>query len=353
MDKTLPSGMNSDRVFYSAHFMDLGVWEPIMRRVFRQLGLEYKRIDPGVPGTYPTFFVELDSKINPAPYQAVVVKFFGPLFDGAASFYIEKEVGHWLDQQSLPVRSPAILADGRLDQDWVYLIFEIVQGVSIRQVRQSLSSDALGGMAKQMGTFIKALHTTSADSLPGSAMTTGTPSWSGYMDFLEHQRASCLANHQHWGDLPAQLLPQVPDFLLPVAELLDLSSSPHLIHTDLTGDHLLGRLVSDSPAATYDLDLKQTRYGWESLAVIDWGDARIGNILYELVAVYADLFQADKRLMKICLEAYGLPDFYRQDFRHKALCMLLLHQFPMPASLYAPYMHVKTMQELADGLFGS
>jgi hypothetical protein len=183
-------------------------------------------------------------------------------------------------------------------------------------------------------------------------MATGAPSWSGYVDFLEHQRASCLVNHRQWGDIPAQLLSQVQDYLLPVSELLDFSSSPHLIHADLTGDHLFGQLVSDAPVITSDLDPKQSGSGWESLAIIDWGDARIGNILYELVALHLGLFQADKRLLNICLEAYRLPDFYRQDFPRKALCMVLLHQFDMPVQVYTHYLHVQTLQELAEELFG-
>ncbi len=138
-----------------------------------------------------------------------------------------------------------------------------------------------------------------------------------------------------------------------VDDLLDFSSPPHLIHADLTGDHLLGQLAADQHAQSAVADLLlPTRPEWDTLAIIDWGDARIGNILYELVALHLDLFQADKRLLKTCLEIYGLPDFYRQDFARKAFCMVLLHQFPMPSRVYAPYFHVQSMDELAQGLFG-
>jgi hypothetical protein len=91
--------------------------------------------------------------------------------------------------------------------------------------------------------------------------------------------------------------------------------------------------------------------GWKSLAVIDWGDAMTGNILYELVSLYLDLFQSDKQLLKVCLDVYGLPDFYQHDFPRKALSMVLLHQFPLPTRVYAPYIGVKSLQELAECLF--
>jgi hypothetical protein len=352
MDNSLPVGMNSDPGFYSLHFMDLATWEPCVRQVCQRYGLRPVDICPGVPGTFPTFMVELQPGIPTKLKKSVVVKFFGPLFDGASSFLIEKVIGCWLAHQTLPIQSPGIILDGWLDPDWSYLVFEKVDGMSIHQVGQPLSAQAWLGVAKKMGIFIKALHSTTASSLPGIAMPIPARDWSGYIEFLECQLASCTANHWQWGDLPPQLLPQVQDYLLPVDELIDLSSPPHLIHADLTGDHLLGRLVPErkigagSPVAPHSRGA-----GWESLAVIDWGDTRIGNILYELVALHLDLFKADARLLNACLETYELPDFYKHDFARKAFCMVLLHQFPMPASVYKPHAGVQSLDELAVRLF--
>jgi hypothetical protein len=136
--------MDFDQAFYSAHFMDLAVWKPVVQLVCQLQGLGFTRIEPGIPGTFPTFMVELESESSGKPYSSVVVKFFGPLFDGAGSFRIEKAMGYWLNRHRLPVPSPVILADGRLDQTWSYLIFERTPGVSIRQVGQSLTEQAWG-----------------------------------------------------------------------------------------------------------------------------------------------------------------------------------------------------------------
>jgi hypothetical protein len=353
MDNRLPLAMESDRSFYSAHFLDLDIWEPIVQQLCRLHGLGCKWISPGFPGTFPTFLVELDSDLNQTLAQAVVVKFFGPLFEGARSFHIERDMGDWLSRQSLPIHSPAVLADGQIDPAWSYLIFERVPGLSIRQVRQTLSAHDWDGIAELVGVFIKALHTASASSMPGSVNPAGASGWSDFVDFLAHQLANCQANHLQWGDLPSQLIPQVQHFLLPVEDLLDLSSPPHLIHADLTGDHLLGRLGLDrqvQPTATISVQPAGTEL--DTLAIIDWGDARIGNILYELVALHLDLFQTEKRLLSLCLESYGLPDFYRQSFARKALCMVLLHQFPMPAWVHARYSDVQSMEELAEHMYG-
>lgn len=353
MDNSNPLGVFSDKPFYSAHFMDPELWEPYVRLVCVQHGFGCKRVIPGLPGSFPTFIVEVELKGVQQTHQSVVVKFFGPLFDGADSFRIEQSMGQFLAQQSLPVRSPAILAEGQLSHEWWYLIFEHIPGVSIGQARQQLSAAAWAGVAQQMGAFMKALHAATATSLPFIPMPTFVMSWNGFVDFLEMKNANCYANHQRWNDLPANLLEQVQGFIPPVRQLLDLFSPPHLIHADLTGDHLLGRLAptpqmpSNAPRAP---SLAGT--DWHSLAIIDWGDTRIGNILYELVALHLDLFQSDKHLLRICLEAYGLPDFYQQDFPRKALSMVLLHQFPMPAHVYEPHRDARTLYELAERLFG-
>jgi hypothetical protein len=352
MDNSLPSGMDSDRAFYSANFMDLDVWEPFVRHVCLQHGLGYLHIDPGVPGTFPTFMVELDPDSSQTPYQSVVVKFFGPLFDGAGSFGFEKELGHWLSRNSLPIRSPAILAVGQLAPSWSYLIFEGIPGVSIGRVRTQLSESAWMCVAAQMGSFMKILHTLTATGLPVNQAKHVDLSWDGFASFLKAQAACCTANHLQWGDLPPHLVAHIENYLMPLEMLLDLASPPHLIHADLTADHVLGKLVERSHAILDDAPSTPTSCDWESLAIIDWGDARMGNILYELVAVHVDLFLADTHLLRTCLETYGLSDFYRQDFARKALCMVLLHQFPMPAWIYAPYMQVQNLNELAQGLFG-
>jgi hygromycin-B 7''-O-kinase len=336
MDNLIPSRMFSDRLYYSAHFMDLAMWEPCVLRVCAHHGIKYQHIRPGIPGTFPTFIVDIVPNGAEPNLPSVVVKFFGLLFDGSASFRIEREMGHWLIQHTLPIRSPAVLGEGQLDAEWSYLIFEYVPGGSIAQVRDRISNHDWLEVARCMGAYIHQLHSLSLARLPDLTPAI-QPSWDEYADFLSHQRLTCCTNHQHWNDLPAHLLDQLEGYILPVQQLIDFSGPPHLIHADLTADHLLGRLVDDR---------------WQNLAIIDWGDTRLGNILYELVALHLGLFQADKDLLRACLDVYGLSDFYQQDFPRQALCMALLHQFPLPAQVSQPHQDARTLHELAESLFG-
>ena len=333
--------------------MELEIWEPYVRQVCYHHGFGSKRIISGVPGTFPTFIVESDNEAVQPQFGSIVVKFFGPLFDGADSYRIEQSMGYFLAQQSLPVRSPFILASGQLTLEWWYLIFEYIPGVSLGQIRHQLSPDAWKRIALQMGAFIKALHSATATTLPIIASQSSFMIREGFVDFLETQRDNSYPNHLKWNDLPPHLLEQMQDFILPVEELLDPAALPHLIHADLTRDHLLGEMTSDpQKLLTVPRSPPTEVIVWHPLAIIDWGDTRIGNILYELVALYLDLFQGDKNLVRICLEAYGLSDFYCQDFPRKALSMVLLHQFPMPASVYAPHQDAPTLHALAERLYG-
>jgi hygromycin-B 7''-O-kinase len=316
--------------------MDLTLWEPYVRQVCAQNGFGCSHINPGVPGSFPTFIVEINDGQGAHPGRAIVVKFFGPLLNGADAFRIERDLGEWLEQHTLSIPSPRILVEGQLDPEWKYLIFEYVPGVSIGQVRDQLSRDDWTSIAHQMGEYMHCLHSLSIE-LAHQPPWLIQPSSDRYINFLEQQQLNCPFNHQSWKDLPDHLLGQIEGFILPLNALIDYAEPAYLIHADLTADHLLGRMVNNH---------------WHTLAIIDWGDAMLGNILYELVAVHLDIFQSDKDLLRICLDAYDLPEFYRQDFPRKALSMVLLHQFPMPPRVYAPFLDLCSLDELAECLFG-
>ncbi len=326
----------SDRAFYAAHFMDVGLWEPIVRWVCTQHGLEYLRLNPCLPGSFPTFKVELHVRGDQKSASSLVVKFFGPLFDGLMSFEVERDLGSWLSQESLPIPSPHILAEGQLDKTWRYLFFEYVPGDSIGQVRDRISRKDWLLEAKRLGAYLNRLHSL---RIPNSIEETGEiqPGWKSYASFLRTQRRNCVANHQAWNDLPARLLDQIETFIVPAEELIDFSAQAYLIHADLTADHLLGRLVNGA---------------WMTQAIIDWGDARTGNLFYELVALHLDLFRSDQDLLRCFLEAYNPSSFYQREFARKAFSTVLLHEFPMPAYVYAPHQDVSSLQELAARLFG-
>jgi hygromycin-B 7''-O-kinase len=156
---------------------------------------------------------------------------------------------------------------------------------------------------------------------------------------LQSQRRGCRQSFEEWGCLPEHLMAQLDDFLLPVDELLDSRSTPHLIHADLTADHVLGRLECGR---------------WHSLALIDFGDAMVGNLYYELVALHLDLFHGDKRLLAAYLDAYGLDKQARRKLPMLAMNMALLHRFNVLGPVFERdpgLRQVPTLNDLADMLW--
>ena len=100
--------------------------------------------------------------------------------------------------------------------------------------------------------------------------------------------------------------------MLSPEEIIDPSLPPTLIHADITRDHILGQIQKGH---------------WQTQALIDFGDAMIGDIFYELAALHLDVFQRDRRLLRPFLDSYGLSDQQKVDFPHKAMSVALLHQF--------------------------
>jgi hygromycin-B 7''-O-kinase len=313
---------------YRRYFTDPIAWQPYVEQVCRRHTLSPGRVVRiGLPGTCPTFIVD----------DRWVVKFFGRLFEGSRSFQVEAELGKWAETQALPF--PGIVAEGRLFQagacwPWPYLVFEYVPGESIGEVFEQVGLEDKLTLARWMADITRRMHQA---VLPVSDVF--QPVWDAFTGLLQSQRGGCRQSFQEWGVLPEHLLEQLDDFLLPVEELVDARATPHLIHADLTADHVLGRLESGR---------------WHSLALIDFGDAMTGNLYYELVALHLDLFHGDKRLLAAYLDAYGLDEQARRHLPVRAMNMALLHRFNVLGPVFErdPNLRqVSTLKELADALW--
>jgi hygromycin-B 7''-O-kinase len=182
--------------------------------------------------------------------------------------------------------------------------------------------------ARELGDTVRRIH-----ALPLQGSPVFPNSHAPYLRFLEQQRAGVVERQRAWGSLPSHLLAGIDEFIPPPEALVDRTRSPHLIHADLTRDHLLGRLENGR---------------WTNLAIIDFGDAMTGSLLYELCALHLDLFGSDKRLLAAFLEAYDMSTLSPRI----ALATVLLHQFNMFAALPEEMLEVETLEELAERLYG-
>ncbi|RPJ51919.1 MAG: aminoglycoside phosphotransferase family protein [Chloroflexi bacterium] len=314
---------------YCRQFTNATLWTPYVREVCRRHALPCQNVHLGVPGTCPVFLVD----------KNWVVKFFGRLFDGAQSCAAEREAGRLVGQDPL-IRTAKLAAEGTLlaggelserDWPWPYLVFEYIQGTSLGEVLDQVALEDRLRAAREMGDTIRRIHSL---RLAGSEVFPASSE--PYLRLLERQRVGVAERQREWGNLPAHLVEQIDGFLLPPADLVDFTRSPHLIHADLTRDHLLGRLENGR---------------WQSLAIIDFGDAMTGDLLYELCALHLDMFSGDRRLLAAFLDAYGLPAEQRANLPHRALSTALLHQFNVFAAVPEKYFETSTLAELADRLY--
>jgi hypothetical protein len=315
---------------YRYHFMDPALWEGYVRQVCAQhFNNSPAQVRPGLAGSFPTFIVD----------ERWVVKFFGRLFEGERDYETEVTAGRLLAADPL-IPVPAILASGSLFSEgdgwpWPYLVFQYIPGVSFGEVYDQVPLHEKLAVARQMGETARRIH-----RLPLTGSGVFPAGWHAYLSFLQAQRAACVANHRQWGSLPERLVDQLDDFLLPVEDLLDLRLIPHLIHADLTGDHLLGCLENDR---------------WTTLGLIDFGDAMTGSLFYELVALHLDLFRSDKRLLRAFLEAYAPPAWLLTNFARRAMTATLLHRFDVLVLVFREprrrVQAVASLEELARALW--
>ena len=132
---------------------------------------------------------------------------------------------------------------------------------------------------------------------------------------------TCVDRHRSWGHLPPRLVEQIPDYILSVSDLIDDTKPPMLIHGDVTEDHVLLVPYAGSLATPYAAPAG----AWQITGLIDMGDARVADLLYELVPLYMGALGADKQLLDAFLTDY--VEMRVPRFVHRAMTYTLLFEF--------------------------
>lgn len=290
-----------DQPHYGEHLGDPQYWGPYVQEVIDRNSLPNGVIETPFVGTFPTFIVD-----------EVVVKLFGPSFDGERSSQVELAMHELLaTERDLPV--PGLIASGQLFDaapGWPYLVTERMPGRAIRDVELD---GALGAqVATQLGAVVNRLH------------QLRPPDVVRQRELLGDLRNDAPARLRRFG-LPEHLVEQVPDFLA------DAEPAEILVHGDITADHVF----VDRRGIT---------------ALIDWGDALVADRAYELPAVYLDALRGDQRLLAAFLDAARWP---LGDLARCGLQGILVFQFNAITAIAADYdlTQLDSLEELADHLF--
>lgn len=308
---------------YGKRFTDADYWRPYVDAVCDRHGLvPCLHIRAGLPGTFPVFLVD----------DRYVVKFFGDFFDGPRRFAVELDC-YALLGTSLRIPTPKLLAHGHLFPraaawQWPYLIITLVPGTSLSAVKERVAPDDKEAVVRALGLFVRHLH-----SLPLSQTRVLSPSWERFLSFLRERRLACTADHVRWGVMPAHLINQIDTYLPPIAVLVEQHTIPHLLHCDLNEDHVLGDFA---------------REHWRLTGLIDFGDAMVGDRIYELVALHIGLMHCDKRLLRVFLDSYGFDQELRERFTLRAMSYTLLHEFAVLRQVFAEFPAARTIETLEE-----
>lgn len=313
----------ASRAEYGARFTDPTFWQPYVAEICRRHGLSCSALHAGLPGTNAVFLVD----------QRYAIKLFPDLFGGAVSYPAERQCYDLIAQAS-GIPAPALIASGELfDRSggwhWPYLITSVLPGQSLGETPNVGFADRLR-IASWLGQLLRRIH-----HLPLEGSGPLVADWEPYSAFLNEQRATVTSRHVARGVLPSHLCAQLEAYLPPAALLIDRASTPRLLHSDLNRDHVLGEWVAGC---------------WQPSGVIDFGDARVGDPAYELVALHLGLFDADKRLLQAFLDSYGEASL-ASALPQRAMSLTLLHEFTVIGQLQHVMDTTATLDELADLLW--
>lgn len=285
----------------------------------------------GTAGTFPTVLVD----------DAYVIKFFGPFFNGRESAAIEREM-YGLLATNPTIPAPTLLQRGMIGSDcarsWKYIISTQLAGESYGTMRDQFSVENRRDVAQFIAEVAASIHRLNPIPLEPSPLTL---SWRTWDTFMERQIRSCTEQHRARGTLPDQLVDQIAHYLTRTTASAPPvhADSPVVMHCDLTEDHILGEWHWNT---------------WLPTGVIDFGDARVGDRLYELVALHIECLGGDKDLLRVFLNRYGADVARRPDFSAAAMRMTLLHEFNVLETVCAFMPEVRqmhTLDQLATALW--
>ncbi|MDX6593222.1 MAG: hygromycin-B 7-O-kinase [Gaiellales bacterium] len=297
---------------YSSRLGDVSFWGPSVTAILERHDLAEAGSEPvaGFNVTYPTFVC-----------GDVVVKLFGCVRSWHQSHAAER-AAHALVATDPEIGAPSLLAVGWLyddDDAWAYLITTRMSGVA--SWRAHLSPEERRSLAAELGRRVRRLH----ELRPAGGVATE-----------EDWPAADVSAASERSSLPGHLVAQVAGYLARLGPFDRV-----FVHGDLVANHAFvenGRLTG----------------------IIDWGDAMVTDRHYELIQLYRDMFDCDKALLQVFLDAYDWPDggdFPRQALGHalrrQAVGLVQHHTIDVfePIAALLPLDDIATLDDLATELF--
>lgn len=284
---------------YGRSLTDAGFWTPYVRAALRLAGLEDDgEVRTHLPSTHVAATVG----------DRYLVKLHYEDWFGEDCFQTEREAYRMLADRGLPV--PELLAEGALYDEgwrWPFLVTTAMGGRTLREIGATITPEDRLRVAEWMGHAVRDLHRVPIHD--GQRI-----SHEVFCDLIRVRTQRAHHDHELWGSLPDRLVALQRDFLWGARDLIDPERErPVFLHGDL---HEGNVFVEGDPGKL------------EPRGIIDFNDAYEGDPHYDLVAIHARTFGADKRLLLRFLDAYGWGDLGRR-WPRRMMALTLAHDFDM------------------------
>ena len=297
---------------------DAEFWRPHIEEIASRHGLSMSTYEPPLgDATNAVFFV-----------GDVIVKIYTPFFHGRESKGMEPAALRALATDStLPV--PKVKATGELfvksgDWNWPYAVLTRVPGRVLEADWAGMGVEARLQYLRELGGVLAKIHKIPPTSELGEAYRKLWPL--GFQNFLARQLEE-LKNHPETVGLP--IAENVRDFQLPPIP----SGWPMILHGDIEPAHLFH---------------ENGRFS----GIVDFGDAKLGDPLYDFVAIRLSIAQ-DRTSLDALFDAYGSDPRTTDEGRLKLGLYTILHEWTTMKDLtrWCARSGVRTIEELGHWLW--
>jgi hygromycin-B 7''-O-kinase len=277
--------------------VDIDYWRPVIHAICAEHQLPLRGLPQiGEAGSHAVFLCgAFVVKIYAAPWR----------------LWFDREVECLQVLEERPeAKAPRLLAFGRAaggDDQHPYLVMQRLPGEPMSLVWDTLSLGERCELAAQAGAVVRALHSTPVERL--RAFSHSPAHWVRQMQ----ARAARCAEFLHLYGLTPLALPTLTTYLH--TNLYDLRADfePRLLNADLHGDHLL---------------VERQRGRWCVTGLIDFGDAEVGPVEYEWIALCLDALRSEPSVLGAFFSGYGWRLPIPETVRQRLKLYTLLHRYP-------------------------
>lgn len=215
----------------------------------------------------------------------------------------ERRVLAHLSGEVLPLKIPALIAEGTRDDGWLYVVMEKLPGLALSTCWTEVGPHDRICLMEQIGSTMAAVH-----RQPLGELASLPPEWGS---FLQNQKANCRKRHAALG-VPAWFEQGLDDLVGDWSPENDADD-----RVLLTGEYTPFNLLAQRDAT-----------GWQLTGMIDFGDAMVGPRAYDFLGPSMFSCAGEPLLVRALLRGYfGENRPLTRQTRMRFMALAALHRY--------------------------